>query len=127
MHFLDGRIEAENENVYFVAGATRLRVPDPATAKLKCRIDAPIVLGLRPEAIRLADANEVNGQSITATVRISEVLGDRVFHRIETLDGQSLIVQGTRQTPTLSASPQTFQLEPGGMQFFAPGPFGERL
>ncbi len=127
MHFLDGRITAENDKLHFVAGAIRLRVPDAATATLKCRIDAPIVLGLRPEAIRLADANEANGQLITATVRISEVLGDRVFHRIETPDGQALIVQGARSSATLSETAHLFQVNPSGMKFFAPGPFGERL
>jgi ABC-type sugar transport system ATPase subunit len=127
MHFLDGRLEAKNENLHFVAGAIRLRVPDSIAAKLKSRVDAPIVLGLRPEAIRLADANEANGQSITATVRISEVLGDRVFHRIETSDGQSLIVQGARHAPILSEGQRTFHADPSGMNFFAPGPFGERI
>jgi len=127
MHFLDGRIEAENECLCFVAGMIRLRVPDSTAAKLKSRIDAPIVLGLRPEAIRFANPNEINGQSITATVRISEVLGDRVFHRIETTDGQSLIVQGTRQAPSLSEVPHTFCADPAAMHFFAPGAFGEVL
>lgn len=127
MHFLDGRLEAEGETIVFVAGRIRLRVPDAAAARLRRLIDAPVVLGLRPEAVRLVDTNESDGHSLTATVRISEVLGDRVFHRIETSDGQSLMALGSRQAPSLSEGQRTFYADPSGMQFFAPGPFGERL
>jgi multiple sugar transport system ATP-binding protein len=127
MHFLDGRLEAENDGVCFVAGVIRLRVPVAAAARLRKRMDAPIILGLRPEAIRLAEPNKGDGHSIIATVRISEVLGDRVFHRVETADRQSLMALGTRQTPSLSEGPHTFRFEPSGMQFFAAGPFGEKL
>jgi multiple sugar transport system ATP-binding protein len=127
MHFLNGRLEADNENLCFVAGTIRLRVPNSAAAKLRDRTGASVVLGLRPEAIQLANTNETDGQTIRATVRVSEVLGDRVFHRVETADGQMLMVGGTRQAPSLSEVPHTFRADPTGMQFFAPGPFGERL
>ena len=122
-----GRSEAADIGLWFAAGTVRLRVPEADAARLQTHAGRPVQLGLRPEGIRLADQDGAPGYSFDATVRVSEVLGDRVFHRIELSDGQLLIAAGTRQAASLAEGPHTFHADPAAMQFFAPGPFGERL
>lgn len=114
--------------VWFVAGAVRLRAPAAVSERVRQRANPSLVLGLRPEAIRLADENDRDeGRTISAAVRDSEVLGDRVFHRIELSDGQTLIARGTRQAASIPSGPRRFHVEESGMQFFALGEFGERI
>ncbi len=114
------------DGLSFVAGTMRLPVPDSIALRLRGRMGETIVLGLRSESIRIAAGAQFGGIAFTADVRASEVLGDRVFHRIETPDGQSLIAAGTRETTALSGR-QLFATDSTAMRFFAPGSFGARL
>ena len=155
MQFLEGRLQSaamgqqkpDANGLWFVTETVRLRVPQAMAARLGRHIGQSVQLGLRPEGIRLAEGNVARSPSppaplprrgegrlggdpefsFEATVRVSEVLGDRVFHRIELPDGQMLTVAGTRQAQTLAEGLHAFQVGPAAVQFFAPGPFGERL
>ena len=90
MNFLDGRLVAEEGRLWFVSGEIRVPLDGLQSERLSNRAGAPIVAGIRPQAIREAgSADGRDGHPITAIVHLSEVQGDRVSHRIETKDGRA--------------------------------------
>jgi multiple sugar transport system ATP-binding protein len=128
MNFLDGRLLAEEGRLWFVGGAIRIPLDGLQSERLSKRVDSPIVAGIRPQAIReLASVDAVgdNSCAITAIVRLSEVQGDRVFHRIETKDGQALIALGADHTLLPPNREQVFRIDARQMHFFGLGNYGQ--
>jgi multiple sugar transport system ATP-binding protein len=129
MNFLDGKLVAEDGALWFIGGAVRLRLGGEQTKRLSRRAGLPVVTGIRPEAIAELDAVAAasGGNQISATVRLSELRGDRVFHRIETSAGQCLIARESNRTALVPKGAHQFQIDARQLQFFEPGEFGVNL
>jgi multiple sugar transport system ATP-binding protein len=129
MNFLDGKLVAEEDALWFIGGAVRLRLDDEQTKRLDSRVETAVVAGIRPEAVSEMNPAAVatNGNHTAATVRLSELQGDRVFHRIETADGQCLIARETNRTVLVPKGAHQFQIDARQLQFFEPGEFGVNL
>ena len=127
MNFLDGRLLAEEGRLWFVGGEIRIPLDGLQSERLHKRAGSPIVAGIRPQAIREAGSPDAvgDGHSITGIVRLSEVQGDRVFHRIETADGQTLIALGAAHTTLPPNREHVFQIDPQQMHFFELGSYGQ--
>jgi multiple sugar transport system ATP-binding protein len=81
MNFLRARLERADGELYMVAGSQRLRlsgaVPDAALE----RGDAPVVVGIRPEALSHAPPGRDDDDVLEATVELVESLGsDLLVH-----------------------------------------------
>jgi multiple sugar transport system ATP-binding protein len=129
MNFLDGQLVAEDGALWFIGGAVRLRLGDEQTKRLSHRAGSPIVAGIRPEGISEAHSSAVaiNSNCITAEVRLSELQGDRVFHRIETDDGRQLVARGNDRTALCPNCVRQFQIDERHLQLFERGKFGLNL
>ncbi len=84
MNFLEGQLIANEDRLHFVSGAIRIPLDGSRADQLRKRAGSLIVLGIRPQAICEVQSGSVtgDGHQITANVHISEVQGDRVFHRL---------------------------------------------
>jgi multiple sugar transport system ATP-binding protein len=129
MNFLEGQLVAEEGVLWFIGGAIRLRLDDDQTKRLSHRAGSPVVAGVRPEGITEAYSSTVamNSNCITAKVRLSELQGDRVFHRIETDDGRQLVARGNDRTALCPGCVRQFQIDERQLRFFEPGTFGLNL
>jgi multiple sugar transport system ATP-binding protein len=122
MQFLDGRLEADGEGLQFVGGGLRLRLSDSQSHDLARVNGEAIQIGLRPDAVSAS-----NGYGdFTAIVRSSEVVGDRVYQRLELPGGGKLMAADRLDIPALDGVRQ-FSAAIERAQFFAPGEFGPRL
>ena len=127
MNFLDGRLLGEEGRLWFVGGVIRIPLDGSRSERLSKRAGAPIVAGIRPQAIHEANSVDAAGDSshpITAIVRLSEVQGDRVFHRIETKDGRALIALGATHILLSPNREQAFRIDAHQMHFFESGNYG---
>jgi multiple sugar transport system ATP-binding protein len=127
MNFLDGRLVAEEGRLWFVSGAIRIPLDGLQSERLRQRAGSSIVAGIRPQAIGEVTSVDAAGarHQITAVVRLSDVRGDRVFHRIETKDGQALIALGADHTLLPPNCEQVFRIDTHQMHIFEPGSFGQ--
>jgi len=98
MNFLDGRLIAEEGRLTFASGSVRLAIDEALSRQLERRAESAIVAGIRPQAIcinpSLSEAAEKRIGEIIGVVRSTQSQGDRVFHRIETTEGRSLLALG---------------------------------
>jgi multiple sugar transport system ATP-binding protein len=126
MNFLDGRLAAEEGRLWFVSGAIRIPLDGSQSERLRARAGSPIVVGIRPQAICEVASDDIvkDGPHITALVRLSEVQGDCVFHRIETADGQTLVARGATRSPLPPNSQQKFRFDSPQLHFFESGERG---
>lgn len=125
MNFIDGAIETEAGGLRFVSGdgAVTLRLDDAHAGVLGPRAD--VVLGLRPQATKLARAASP-GRTIEAKVSVIELLGDQMDLTCSV--GGSTLVARVRAEPGVEPG-QVVQLEAelDRLCFFEPGPFGVSL
>jgi multiple sugar transport system ATP-binding protein len=84
MNFFRGQVRARGDQIEFVedtpAGASPIVVILSATlaSKVRARLDQKIVLGVRPEDIRLVDGGEER-TAVAATVEIAEPMGAETY------------------------------------------------
>ncbi len=96
MNLLEGMLVATADQLCFECGDFRPRLNTEQSQRLSSRSGTKVVVGIRPEAVSEIDPlNSVEETSaFQAIVRSNEVLGDRVFYRIESAGGLSLIARG---------------------------------
>jgi multiple sugar transport system ATP-binding protein len=131
MNFVSGRLLAEEGRMWFAGGSIRLPLDEPRSGQLGPRAGSAVVVGIRPQAIcvepSLGPAAERRTGEFTGVVRLSQSQGDRVFHWIETADGQSLFARGAMRTPLAAGSICRFQIDAGQLHFFQANGDGSRL
>ena len=75
MNFARGRLERIDGELYVVLGSQRMRLSGAVPAAALERGDAPVVVGIRPEALSHAPPGERDGHRLEATVELVESLG----------------------------------------------------
>ncbi len=108
MSFFNGRLECDGDNACLVGLIGRLPLPKPLSISLRSNHGQAVVLGLRPQHIRIHSptSNEVNNSCRdaidTATIRHVEFLGDRTHVQLHSAGGESFVA---RVSPTTTLEP----------------------
>ena len=89
MNFLDGRLAGHDGALFFeeaAQGRARVRLPQHLAELLAGRVGGPVVLGVRPEGIRLraADPDAADDVCFGVTVNVVEPLGDEIILYLST-------------------------------------------
>jgi len=134
MNFLEGTLERSASGLVFVEGsndpdgkAYRLAVPGKRDAALAAFVGKPIVVGLRPQMIHVANPGDDATRQMTMTVRVTEPLGDSIDVFLGTPKHTHLVsrVPGTAQLHI--GQPAVFTIDMDAAHFFEPGEFGKNL
>jgi multiple sugar transport system ATP-binding protein len=81
MNFAQARLEHSDDELYLVLGSQRLRLSGPVPDAALARGDAPVVVGIRPEALSHAPPGSDDDEVLEATVELVESLGsDLLVH-----------------------------------------------
>ncbi len=140
MQFCEGKLAAHDGRLWFEGPGLRLRLTEEQTRHLSGRTGAAVQLGLRPQAIVPCgpssdgsdgrDGNGTEENCFTAKIRSSEVLGDRIFHRLTLPGGGTLIASENSEGASPSAATTAeswFRVNAAQAHFFAPGEYGANL
>ena len=79
MNFLPGRITAEQETLWFDAGAVRVRVARAHMGALRPMTGREVVLGIRPEHVAGTADKGNDGTSVAAGVEVVEPMGAETY------------------------------------------------
>ena len=81
MNFIDAVAIQEGEDVKLAFGSYAIKLPEQKAARLVegGYIGKEVVLGIRPEDIHDGDMSNYPGATLTATIRVYELLGAEVF------------------------------------------------
>lgn len=93
MNFLHGRIEREGDRIYFVEQAltqtakasARLSLEGSLAERARPYIDKPIILGIRPENIELAE--QADTSTVAGSIEVAEPMGAETFLTLATGGG----------------------------------------
>jgi len=131
MNLVDGRLTAADGQLWFEAGAFRLPVPLEHSNSLRRIVDSPIVLGVRPESLRLLPAETAGDPSVPQQMPAGTVRDVESFGECQDI---TLLVVGTSLVARVPADVQIacgdswlVCLEPLGIQFFAADDPGANL
>jgi multiple sugar transport system ATP-binding protein len=129
MNFLEGRLEAGDGGVTFTAGAVKIDLSDEAGAKLASRGDGEAVLGIRPEAVSLHGEGRFAGEGNTmdATVTVSEPLGEKMDLYLDVADGIKLVARVDAERGIEAGDAVTLHLDLAAVHVFETGETGENL
>jgi multiple sugar transport system ATP-binding protein len=92
MNFARGRLERAGDGLHLVLGSQRMRLPDHLPDAVLVRDGAPVVLGIRPEALSHAPAGEQDDHVLEATVELVESLGSDLLVHAE-LDAPAVLTE----------------------------------
>jgi multiple sugar transport system ATP-binding protein len=139
MNVLDGRIESDSGAVFFAGDVGRLKLPPEFADALAPHVGRAVVLGVRPEHLRLDgaaarfegtdQAGRQEGQvaSIKACVTVVEPLGDSINVHLTAPGGNPMVA---RVSPTVTVSPGqnvNLNVDLSHAHLFSAGDVGERL
>jgi multiple sugar transport system ATP-binding protein len=127
MNFIDGSLVRTGASVAFKdqAGAIALHAAESHAGALEPAAGAAVVLGVRPQALALVDA-EQPGRTIAAAVGVVELLGDEMD--LTCMAGEQRLVARVRARPGLAPGQRVFlAADAGRMHYFEPGEYGASL
>lgn len=78
MNFIDGKLEEEGRELFFVEGEMKFKVLDDKRQKLSIYGKRAVTLGIRPENIRHVSKN-TEGETTLAVVDLVETLGNEIL------------------------------------------------
>jgi multiple sugar transport system ATP-binding protein len=133
MNFLDGRLVDEAGRLFFVTGdavgAARLPVPAWAAGGLRVQAGAPIVLGVRPEALAVKSHArfETSDNAIPMKVWLVQPLGDRAEVYFSTPDHPRIVAMMDAGAGVGVGETVPVYVDLGRVQFFAAAESGRSL
>ncbi|MBK7406175.1 MAG: sn-glycerol-3-phosphate ABC transporter ATP-binding protein UgpC [Phycisphaerales bacterium] len=127
MNFIDGSIVRVGDDLYFRDrdGAVNLRADPAHRACLMDAAGSPVVLGVRPQALALANAPE-EGRTIAATISVIELLGDEMDVTCP-LGARTLIARIRARPGFRPGAPIQLGVDAARAHYFEPGDFGPSL
>jgi multiple sugar transport system ATP-binding protein len=92
MNFLQGRILAENDYLYFHEGANRIRVPDHLHEAVGPWAGQEMIMGIRPESLSPRNEGRYAGEenTLNLTINVIETLGREMDLYVETAEGTNM-------------------------------------
>jgi multiple sugar transport system ATP-binding protein len=129
MNFVDGRVAGSREECTFQSPWGALRIPPRRASSLDRYRGRTLTLGIRPEHISLTspNANHVTGDTVPATVRIIEPLGDRAYIRLQIANGGFLVVRTDSHSQVAPGDRIGARINAAAAHFFEPGPTGRNV
>jgi multiple sugar transport system ATP-binding protein len=92
MNFARGYLQRSDGELYLVLGSQRMHLPGAVPDAVLARGDAPVVVGIRPEALSHAPPGRDDDQVLEATVELVESLGsDLLVHA--TVDAPAVLTE----------------------------------
>lgn len=129
MNFFDGKIEARDQQLWFVEGSGSVKVPDPLRSAMLPFSGQPVAMGVRPEA--MSDGTHarfaIGEHSLEMTVTLIQPLGDKMDVHLETATHQHIVAQLASESPVALGDQVTIHLDPNRIHFFEPGENGKNL
>jgi multiple sugar transport system ATP-binding protein len=132
MNFLDGTLQRRAQALYFVgAGAfidgqgITLAIPESRGAALAQFADRPVVMGLRPQALR--EGQPPPGRGMTLTLNVVEPLGDTMDLFCSSPAVPRLVARVPARSDVVPGRAVTFVVDMEQAHFFEPGEFGQAM
>jgi len=126
MNFLNGRIVRENDRLLFDEGDNRLVLCDEHQRRLAPYVNQPVVMGVRPEAMRAA-AGAPSGSTLRIAARVVEPLGDRKDVYGQTARHHRVVCRLEAEAPVCEGQPAELWVDMTRVHFFEPGEQGRNL
>ena len=79
MNFADVTLQSAPDGLWAAAPGLRIRVPSAKTEALRPHASAKVILGIRPEALRLANGADPSDYAFDSTVEVVEPLGNEIL------------------------------------------------
>ena len=94
MDFVDGTIEKKDDGIYFVFGASSVKIPEGRTANLADYIGKTVTMGVRSENIHDEEVYLANSADsvVTAEVEVVELMGSETLLYLK-IEGSSFIAK----------------------------------
>lgn len=93
MNFIDGALVREGDLLWFRAGSLGLAVSREHVSSLEAKGENAVTLGVRPEALRLAEAGDPPHAVLSAVVEMVEPLGSEVVAYLNAPPGINLVAR----------------------------------
>jgi multiple sugar transport system ATP-binding protein len=116
MNFLRGTLR-RNAGLQLDCGAMRLPLGEDAGNALAAHIDRQIVIGIRPEDLRLLDAATASPTSLRAQLEVIEPVGNEIFLNLRSGDNE-LFVRTPPQALPERGSVVALGFAPAALHFF---------
>jgi len=135
MNLLEGTLARDGDAIVFVEGSSeaggkpyRLAFPGGRSAALSGAVGRPVVLGLRPQMLRLAGAESPT--TVRAPISVVEPLGDLIDVFCSTPKHARLVARVNAGDATATLRPGgevLLEVDMGHAHVFEPGPFGKSI
>ena len=129
MNFIDGRLTAQGEAVYFEASGMQIRL-DPAQAqRLHEHVGAEVVLGIRAEDmyLRACEYADQSDQTLESRLHVVEPLGARMDVYAHTPSDQRIVARVVAEPIEQRDQALRLYLDMSRAHIFAPGDHGANL
>jgi multiple sugar transport system ATP-binding protein len=126
MNFLTGRLVREGPRLFFDEGTARLAVSDRHRPQLEPVVAQPVLLGVRPEALRIA-TDEPTATRLLVSISVVEPLGDRKDVFVGTASHGQIVCRVDARTVVSEGTPADIHVDMDRVHFFAPGDGGPNI
>jgi multiple sugar transport system ATP-binding protein len=106
MNLIPARLQAETEEVYATVSNFKLALPERLKSKIERLASRQILLGIRPEHIRLTDHGLLEG-----TLTYTEYLGREIIYRLDIAGHELLVLTDRRDLRSGQTAGVTFDSE----------------
>jgi multiple sugar transport system ATP-binding protein len=127
MNFFDGRLVAEGGALWFDEGSSKLRIDAAQRERLAAHVGKPLVMGVRPEAMRLGTAYGDDASTLTAKVSLIEPLGDRTDIHFDTPRHSNRVCRVDSRHAVRENETVEIQVDTQRVHFFEPGGDGPNV
>lgn len=128
MNFLEGRLERRDGLAFVEPGGLRLPIPARLAARFEAGVGRPVVLGIRPAALRERSSGPAEDEAaLPITVASVETLGDVTDVSGRTPGGSLIVARLPRRERPAIEPVLTLRLDLSDAHLFEPGDFGRRL
>jgi multiple sugar transport system ATP-binding protein len=124
MNFFDGRIEITNAKAYFTTANDRIALPERMGNSLSTCNNQPVVMGVRPENLSLANSCNLSQNTIKAKIAVVEPLGDRIEVYLDDIVGTRFIAVIEPHTKVKTGDSVTLFIDTEKIHIFETGDLG---
>lgn len=118
MNFLNARVKVEDENIIVdFNGNFQFVLSDEKAKNLKLYAGKDIVIGIRPEDLKIKNTEELSNYKTKACVEITELMGSEIYVYLDCY-GQKLICKAPADTNVKSDSIIEISFDINKMHFF---------
>jgi multiple sugar transport system ATP-binding protein len=117
MNFMNMNVAGANDGLHASNGAVRVDVPVEMVHRLRPYAGRQVVLGIRPEDLRIAGDSEPAGLCFDAVVEVVEKLGSEILLDVQ-VEGRSMVAAVPPSVRARHGDRLRLALNPGRLHFF---------